>query len=162
MSYGNSEGIPIRTGTVAGVVAFLVGLLVTFLVGALGVSRGLSFLVGLAPLQGAIVGFSSFHLWPLVLGGSTGLSPVWTLVPVVVLVLAGYLTVFTAGRSSNGFRDGASVAVGYFGLTVVAFLLSFVDGGGGQLGQVLVGVLFTGVLFPVVFGGVGGAVAGAG
>jgi hypothetical protein len=162
-----------RTGLLLGTGAFLAGLALTFLVGTLGVGRGVELLVAVDPLQGTVVAFASLHLWPLALGGAAGWFLVWTLVPAVVLTVAGYAAASGAppgigdedsgGDGDEGFRRGASVAVGYFGLTVLAFLLVVVLGGGQTgaigFGGVAVGVLFTGVLFPLVFGGLGGTIA---
>lgn len=165
MSYNTSDGVPIRTGVLAGVGAFVVGLILTFLMGTLGLSRGLALLVGIAPLQGTIVSYSAFHLWPLVMGsGSMGGFLVWTILPIVLLIVAGYAVASGTGDRSSGFKNGASVTAGYLLLTVLAFLLLIVMGGRAgsvQIGQLVVGIIFTGILFPVVFGGIGGAIADA-
>ncbi|MEF8854160.1 MAG: hypothetical protein V5A24_01490, partial [Haloarculaceae archaeon] len=59
--------------------------------------------------------------------------------------------------------DGASVVVGYLGLTLVAFgYLIFLAS--GRIGmtldlEVVIAIVFTGILYPVLFGGLGGLIA---
>jgi len=161
-----SDSAPVRTGAVAGVGAFVAGLSLTFIVGSLGLNASLSRLVGTVPIQGTVMAFVSLHLWPVALGIPVGGLVVWAVIPAAVLVVAGYVTAASsATRLSRGLKNGASVTVGYLAVTVLAFLVVVVLGVGeaasvgGQLGTLLFGVVVTGVFFPVVFGGLGGAIA---
>ncbi len=85
---------------------------------------------------------------------------VWLLVPVVVLLAVGYVLARRddATDPRDGARAGASQAVGYFLLAVVGtFLFSATFDVGPQL-EASAAVM--GLLYPIVFGGAGGAVAG--
>lgn len=154
---------PVQHGATVGSGAFVLGLLVTLIIGLLGLHGTLALVVGFAPVSGTILGFSTLHLWPLIVSSSSmgGLVPL-TIVPLVILVAGGYLVASRTGRG-NGFVNGASVVVGYLALTLVAYayLIFLASGRTGMTIDldVLLQILFTGVLYPAVFGGIGGILA---
>ena len=162
MSAGTGQSVQ-QNGAIAGAAAYVAGIVLTLLIGFAGLSGAFSLFVGFAPVVGTVSLYSMLHLWPHILGG-TGLGSilVWTLLPVVVLVAAGY---WVASTNDGGFTEGASVAIGYFVLSVIGFLVLLVMGnssGGSATGDILaigLGLLFTGIVFPVVFGGIGGLIA---
>lgn len=159
-----NRGVPTVIGALGGAIAFVVGVLVTFLVGSLGLNETIEFLISVTLVDGSIWGYTVFHQWPLVLGnGTTDSFLVWAIVPIVILLGSGYWAVAQT-RRGNGFLTGASVAIGYFVLTVLAFLYLVFLAGDAQvtfeLGvDLVVAILITGVVFPVVFGGIGGLIA---
>lgn len=86
----------------------------------------------------------------------------YTVVPILVLLLFGYLLGRGARGASAGAVRGASVAIGYLILAVAGGMTVFsVSTGIGSAGPALgLTVLMMGLAFPVVAGGVGGALAG--
>lgn len=158
-----SNGVPVAKGAWVGSGAFGVGLATTFIIGQIGLNRTLGFIVALAPVEGTIFAFSTLHLWPQVLGArSMGGYLILTIVPLVILVASGYHLASGSDRG-NGFVDGASVAVGYLGLTLVAFgYLIFLASGRTGMAldlEVVIAIIFTGILYPALFGGIGGLIA---
>lgn len=158
MSAASADDVPIETGASVGAGAWVAGVVLTFVVGQLGLSQALSLIIGFAPLRGTLSAYSAFHTWFLSgTGGSMFL--VFTLIPIVLLVGAGFF-VASNNRASNGFATGASVAVGYLAMTVLSIVLLFVLGSGGvQIVDLLISIVLAGVVFPVVFGGLGGLAA---
>ncbi|MFA1612316.1 transporter [Halobellus rubicundus] len=87
--------------------------------------------------------------------------PSWLfLVPPVLLVLAGAL-VAVASRSDDllsGAVGGATAVVAYLPLSVVGAFLFAISVGDTDAGPTLVtAILLAGIVYPLVFGGVGGA-----
>jgi len=157
----SNDGVSIGTSVVAGAAAFLVGVVLTILLVAVGVIGG-GFFSG-APIRFGVLAYVSYHLWPVLLGGSpSSQSLVFTLLPVVLTVGAGYVAASTAGRGGGGFGGGASVAAGYFIPSTLAFLFVLLMVGrlAGPILDLVVGLAVTGLVFPAVFGGIGGALAG--
>jgi hypothetical protein len=111
-----------------------------------------------------VFGFTAFHLWPTILGSSgTGSFLVGAIVPILLLIGSGYY-VASRTRGGSGFTNGASITVGYFVLSLLAFLYMTTMGSGGNQGlaigvEFVVALVITGLVFPVVFGGIGGALA---
>ena len=83
------------------------------------------------------------------------------LLPPVVLVVAGGL-VAVAGRAESplaGAVGGASITLGYLPLAVAGAFLFSISVGDSTAGPTLVtAVLLAGIVYPLVFGAVGGAV----
>lgn len=164
--------MPTSSGTAAGAVAWIAGVVLTYLLGTLGLHQGLQLIVGFLGFTGALLSYFGFHVW--MLGGSgsaqVGSLAAFTLLPMVLLVGAGYV-VASRGRladAADGFKRGATVAVGYLALALLSIVYFVVAanggaGGGGAGGSGLIDlvltVLVTGVVFPVVFGGLGGVLA---
>lgn len=86
----------------------------------------------------------------------------YTVVPILVLLLFGYLLGRGARGASAGAVRGASVAIGYLIFAVAGGMTVFsVSIGSGSASPALgLTVLMMGLAFPVVAGGVGGALAG--
>jgi len=87
--------------------------------------------------------------------------PGWLfLVPPVLLVLAGAL-VAVAGRAEGPLRGavgGATVTVAYLPLSVVGAFLFAISVGDATAGPTLAtAVLLAGIVYPLVFGAIGGA-----
>jgi len=91
--------------------------------------------------------------------GLTIPRPLWTLVVIVTLVIAGYVV---AGRSSgSGQKAGAAVVLGYLPLAVVGTFLFQVSqtsfGANVTTGpETIPAILLAGIAFPVVCGAIGG------
>ena len=152
----SASGLPVRTGAVAGGIAWIVGLVVTYALLQLEVIGG-----AFGPLIGQTFGlvvfvFASLHLWPMLFGSGTTLSLFWTIVPLVIILGAGYVT---ADRTGGGVSAGATVAVGYFALTVLSVIYFISAFGQVDAIQMIAYLVVGGALFPAVFGGLGGYVA---
>ncbi|WP_440989027.1 hypothetical protein [Haloarchaeobius baliensis] len=150
-------------GTAVGLVAFLAGYLLT------GVVFVLRAAVAGEPLVTDIVvrtgwRFYASHGVPILVGGARigtdGVVPV--VVPATVLVLAGGMLLHRRGRGdvepSDAAVTGAAVTTGYlFGavacrLLLVTVLTSPLPAAPGLVET----VLYAGLAFPIVFGGLGG------
>jgi len=148
-------GIPLEESTLkrgagAGAGAFVAGLVILLVVSVIGGGS----VAGSGLLGGLLFVFAILHLWPLL---ATGLSP-WFLLPIGLLAAAGYVV---ADRSEeSGFLPGASVAAGYLPLTVLGYLVVLPLLSSGSVGgnSILI-VVFMGVVFPALVGGVGGIAA---
>jgi hypothetical protein len=94
---------------------------------------------------------------------SDALSPVLYLVVPAVLTAAGLATARADGATDLGraLRVGPSVALGYLPLALVGTVLFTISAGESSGGSptLLTAVVLAGVVYPVVFGGLGGALA---
>lgn len=182
MSASVTRTRPIGRGTVAGVVAFVAGYLVTYLWQAAhvrewldGVNAILQFFGGESLPAWKAVGWVFFNAHfvrtqiPTVGGTRTqnyiasGEFPALLYaVPIVLLVATGFLLVRSRHPTDlqDGAIDGATIAIGYAGAAIVG-----VFGFGATRGEVTVapdpvtGVLLAGIVFPLVLGAIGGALA---
>lgn len=155
MSYSQNSSASTVSGAAAGAGAFLIGLVLTYILAQLEINLALSFVVALVPIEGTIFSYLGFHtleesfeLW-------------FTLIPAVLLFVSG-LTVAsgTRGNPVEGFTDGAKVTSGYLAMTLFGVLVMFLVSGEFDLsGDIIADMIVAGVVFPIVFGGLGGALA---
>ena len=173
----SSSGLPIAAGATMGGVAYVVNYLVTFAFVMLE-SDGNSFDTNdyLFELVGWVL--YNAHFVPTELSASgLGVSqsettnflaqapnltvprPLWTLVIVVALAVAGYVV---ASRSSgSGQKAGAAVVIGYLPLAVAGTFLFQVNRG-NSVGNATIGpetipaIVVAGIAFPVICGAIGG------
>jgi len=159
MGYSSTDSASISSGVVSGVAVWITGLVVTFVVAITQLNIGLYFLVRIAIVEGTLVGYIGLHTWFL----SEFVDIVWlTIIPIGLLVISGFsLAPGSNGDPAAGFTDGAKITVGYLAMTLVAMgYLVTAAGGTVQIdGDFLLTVLTTGVVFPIVFGGLGGVLA---
>lgn len=174
---GTESGVP---ATVAGVAAFALGYLVTWVVAGGQAAE----LTVAGPLGGAVtdwkavawVFFDSHFvgtLSPTMVGpgGQTAGGQVFDtvalldvtycyLVPPLVLFATGAAVAWLAGATGarEGLMTAAGMTVGYLGLAALLLLLSSER---GFTPSPLRAVLIAGVLYPAAFGSLGGASAGA-
>lgn len=158
-----SNSVPVLQGVSIGAGAFVLGLIVTYAIGQLGINRSLAVLTTFAPLDGTLIGYSALHLWPTVVGNSgMGDLLVFALLPMGILLGSGY-RIASGATPGSGFRTGASVAAGYLLLTLVAYGYMLFLASGSASAQlsldVVVQIFVTGLLFPAVFGGIGGLIS---
>jgi hypothetical protein len=97
----------------------------------------------------------------MLFGGSSHLASF--VLPVVLLLVAGFVLAWILGadETGRGAVAGASLCVGYLAVALLAGLLMGESGESYSLGPVWRSlVLLTGVVYPLAFGGLGGAIAG--
>lgn len=178
-------GYPLGPAAVAGVALFLLGYLLTYLVKIGDVNEALETpLVDLSavapPAVWQVIGwfFYAGHNVQVTLSGTLGGSTTWTtlgldvptwllLLPVGLLLVAGFATVRYAEirRPGRGAMSGALVALPYLVCVVLLGILAgwtASPGGTASLRiapHLITTVFVAGVGYPVVFGGVGGALA---
>jgi hypothetical protein len=118
--------------------------------------------------QHGVAGYLVVHLRShdlgLVSGGSLELALLPVMLVVIVTLLAtGYVVASMAGRSrsTGGFKHGASIAGGYLPLVVLTSVVVIVQVPDVGAVETLLSVLIAGGVYPVVFGGLGGAIAKA-
>lgn len=168
--------IPFLTGGIAGVGAWLLGYLFTYVLTSgeirdSPVRQVFEFLGGSLPTW-KVVGWVFFnaHLSSTVfeglfagsqnfVGGQDGFSVVLFVLPPLLLVAAG----LAVGRAAGADHDaadatlaGLAVIPGYFLLSVVGVFLFTVEGAGPDP---VTGVLLAGLVYPTVFGVVGALIA---
>lgn len=177
-----SDRVPFVGGAAAGVAAYLLGYLITYVWQSGSVEerlQGINFLADLfgsdpipvwqaigwlfynahfvrTRFEGGLGGPSSENFIAAAEGGSLALL---YLVPVALLVGAGLAlaVVERAEEPADGALAGAAAVVGYLPLAVVgAFLFSY---DGSIAPDTVTAVLLAGVVYPLVLGAVGGGVA---
>lgn len=168
MAAGYLEDLPLRRGAITGAVAFVIGILVTFPL-LLVAPPPLSTEAARIPIAMGSFSYLIFHGWVVAFGGPSNLM-VFTGIPVVILLGAGY-SVATATSESprRGVARGATIASGY--LVLVLLSIGFVLWRQPSLAAVVAepaqfvilipisAFAFAGIAFPLIFGGLGGALA---
>ncbi len=89
-------------------------------------------------------------------------SVVYHLIPILSLVLFGFLLARYVGvqTTQDGALAGGTIILGSVPLTLIGVFLFSVEEDGSELSPVLSdSVLFVGVLFPLIFGAIGGAIS---
>ena len=184
---GDADDLPLREGAVAGAAAWIVGYVLTALIvlariedselgeiadGAGDSASGIDFVGWVffnghfvdTVLEGSFLGFGGSSAVSFV--GGDGFTPLVYLIPVALLVGAG----LAVGRFHGVTEVGDGAVVGglvvppYLALSVVGAVVFRVsaEGGGARFSgypELLPAVLVAGVVFPAVFGAVGGIVA---
>lgn len=150
MGYGaRTDSRSLGTAVAVGIIMWLLGLAVTFVLGVIGLARPVSLAMAFfGVLPGGLAGFVGLHSFD---------AGLFVLVPIIFLVPAGFF--MGAGGARNpvgGFKEGAKVAAGYTLLTFLAMVFLLLLFGGGGV-DVIEGTVSAGIVFPVVFGGIGGA-----
>jgi hypothetical protein len=153
-----------RVGIAGGAIAWILGVAIAVVLLVLFSTIDGGFLDLFAT---GVVFYYTFHLWPLVLVPAELSASAAVFAPVAMLVLfwAGFRTALRAETSSgrDGFYSGAAIAVGYLGMALVSLPAFAITIESSLLADPLVTgliVVTTGILFPVVFGGLGGWIAG--
>lgn len=183
MSTGPADTTPpIVPGAIAGVVAWLVGYVFTYAIAGTELREsGLNAIIELTGGESAayeLVGWVFFnaHFVDVVytgigrealpasfVGGEAGFTPILYVIPPALLFAAGLSVARLYGVSgpNRGAITGVLVVPGYLVLSVVGVFLFRVSAL-GTTGEpaFLTAVLLAGVIYPAVFGGLGGAVAG--
>jgi hypothetical protein len=172
----------LAAGAVAGLAAYLLGYLATYLVTADRIRDSLAsavveFAAG-EPVTWKLVGwvFYNEHFVRATVPGLTGrnavdlvaeveaFSAVLYLVPPLLLLVAGVAAVRTTGTTGakTGATRGALVVAGYLPAAVAGAFLFVVAAGDLSAGpNAVTAALLAGGVYPVVFGALGGAAAGA-
>lgn len=171
MVFGPFDDDLVVHGGLVGILAFVVGMALVLPLLLVGGGE-LGTQARATPVAMAATGWLFLHAWPALLG----LPPdvlLFSALPAVLLAVVGYVA---AGRTATldipARYRGAGIVFGYFPTTIIAFSFVIVRSQLAATGQprlldvlstldpgLLVGVVgYTGILFPVGFGGVGGYV----
>lgn len=174
-----TDKLPVVEGAVAGAAAYVVGLILTFLLltvdsdvelgtgepGTLDEVGWFFYSSHFANIEVSIGGESSSD--NIVSEASTQIpEPVFYLIPMLVLVAVGYFVVSTLDMWNPSVSDcaqaGATVVVGYLPLAIVGVFLFTTSQSGGPVEagpELLTSVLLVGLLFPLLFGAAGGVLS---
>lgn len=92
---------------------------------------------------------------------------VYYLAPIVILISAGYFTYLRATEvnlsTSNAAAVGGTVIVGYFVLGIIGkFVFSESRAVGTFAPELAMSVVLLGIIYPLIFGGIGGVVSSLG
>lgn len=170
-------------GAVGGGVAYVLGYLVTYVLAADTIENSLTgriieFATG-EPSTWKLVGWVFYNAHfvetrvPGLFGGSSlvnfiaqtdAFSALLYVFPAAILLVAGVGLARAAGATdaSTGGLAGAAALVGYLPLAIVGTFLFGISFGDTTAAPDLVAALFlSGIVWPVVFGGIGGAAGGA-
>lgn len=193
-SRGLADIFPVGRGALLGSVAYLFGYVVTYILVQLSSDSAdlqvLSFLGEISQFDFTGWMFYNAHFVELTATTSAGgLSQsestnmlleandlvvpklFWHLVPIVFLVLAGFIVAMTISQSNQtrkAVAAGSTVFVGYLPVSIVGLFLfgtSFDFATFGQRATVTIGpnkalgILFAGIMFPVLLGMLGGLLA---
>lgn len=174
-------GLPLKQGAVYGALSFVVGYLITAVVIVIGETE--EFTEDMLETTGWIYYNAQFaDIETTVDGGELGAlaetsfntltddqifgldvpSVVYHLIPVAVLVATGYVlaTEVNAQEITDGAVAGATLSLGTTVLAVVGTFLFTINEQSLSISPVLIdSVLLVGVVFPVVFGAIGGAIS---
>lgn len=182
MSQGlDRDDVPLAVGAVAGLAAWVLGYLLTYLVAGGRIREsGLGQLLEFLGEDGAIyklvgwVFYNSHFVETVVegapvavagnaIGGDQGFTPLLFVVPPALLLAAGLaLARFQGSETSrDGVLAGLAVVPVYFVLSILgAFLFTISAGPATGRPDLLLAVLLAGLVYPAVFGGIGGGLAG--
>lgn len=176
-----SDRTPFVAGAGAGLVAYLLGYLVTYVAQRGSVEerlRGFNFVVELLGGEGISVWqavgwlFYNAHLVTTrfeggiggprsenFVGGDGGATVLLYLLPVVLLLTAGALLARYEGveEAADGALAGAAVVAGYFPLAVIGRFLFAYDGSVAP--DLVTAILLAGLVYPLALGALGGAAA---
>lgn len=165
MSQTVGENLPIRRGAAAGAIAWIVGIVGTYALATLEVwGEFVARFVSQAPITISLGLYLDIHSW-FYTSQFTVDYLLYTVIVIVLLLAAGFTTAYGGRQSSpaQGFAHGATVAVGYLALLIVTVVVMTVFGtdSGGTDMDTIVQLLLAGIVYPVVFGGIGGVIADA-
>jgi len=168
-----ADRVPFGPGAVAGIAAWLLGYLFTYVITAPEVRdsparQAFEFFAGDLPTW-KVVGWVFFNAQfvttnfdaPLFggarsfVGGDGGFALLLYVIPPLLLLGAG-LAVGRAVGTEDAASAGLAVVPGYFVLSLVGVFLFAIDSAGPNP---ITGLLLAGVVYPAVFGTVGAAVA---
>lgn len=176
-----SSRVPISAGVVAGIAAWLVGYVCTYIVAGTQIRESILSqaveLLGDGSATYKFVGWVFFNSHfvdtvvsgPLstsasnAVGGGNGFTPILFLVPLALLVGAGLAVGRFQGveTAEAGAVAGLAVLPGYLVFAVLGTVLFEVSAGPASGGpDVVLAVVLAGVVYPAVFGALGGALAG--
>ncbi len=180
MSTDSEATPPLVHGAVVGAVAWFTGYVLTFAVAGTEIRESpLNAIIELTegePATYELVGWVFFNAHfvdivytgigralPASYIGGDGFSNVLYLVPPALLVAGGLATARIRGIEdpTRGAAVGALIAPGYFVLCLVGVFLFRVSavGATGEP-EFLTGVILAGIIYPAVFGAIGGGIAG--
>ncbi|MDZ7745703.1 MAG: transporter [Halobacteriales archaeon] len=169
------------SGVAAGIAAWLVGYVLTYVFTSGSIRNTLigQFLqnsdVGSIPQAVGLVFYNAHFVETIVnagffgssavsfIGGDNGFTPVLYAIPVVLLVLAGLLVAVRSNTHDavSGSKAGVTVAAGYLVLSVIGvFAMQMGSGSPSARPDLATGILLTGIIYPALFGAVGGAIGG--
>lgn len=183
MSSSTTDTRSIGRGAAAGAAAFVLGYLVTYVLtesrvreSLEGINAILQFFGGEQIPAWRAVGWLFFNMHYVRtqipgLGGtrtqnfitSSDFSTALFAVPVILLLATGFLLAWTRGPMDvrTGAVDGATVAVGYAAAAIAGVFVFGVTRGDATISpDPITGVLLAGIVYPLVLGAVGGALAG--
>ena len=163
MAYRQDAELDLMDGVLFGAGAYVVGFLVTLLFVELELPSDLGFYGELFGFEGYLGAQLLIHELSMLTSGEFFIEAIaLAIVMAILLVAAGFVAASNAGRGrvTGDYRHGASITAGYLPLALVATVL-FVLLVDGDPDMVDLGLRFlvTGLVYPVVFGAIGGAIA---
>ncbi len=177
----DGNDVPLVSGAAAGLVAWIVGYVLTYAATAGSIRNSLIGQIlqnsdgGGVPQAVGLVFYNAHFVQTVVeagflgtsatslIGGENGFTPVLYLVPIVVLLAAGAAVAVQSGATdaATGAKAGGTVAIGYLVVSIIGVFIMQVGSGSTSASPDLVtGIVLAGVLYPAVAGAVGGVLGG--
>jgi hypothetical protein len=155
------SNIDVRQGALFGAGAYLLSLAATILAIELEVPDELLVYQLYGNFEGYLSAQLYIHELGILSGGEVWIEVLlWTLITISILLAVGFSAASRAAvGSGDGFRQGASITIGYLTLAALATIYLYSQFDSINMSNLLIELVVTGVVYPVVFGGVGGAVA---
>jgi hypothetical protein len=153
--------IDVQQGATFGAGAYLLSLVAAILSVELEIPTEMAFYQLVGDFEGYLSAQFYIHELGILTDGElwTGVL-LWTVISIVILLSVGFSTASRASiGSGDGFKQGASVAIGYFALAILATVVLYVQLDNIDTGNMVIWLVVTGVVYPVVFGGIGGILA---
>lgn len=160
MSTGTVDDLGLEEGANIGATTWLLGFFLTLMIGVLGLDALTTLLVNLGdPVTGALAGYFLYQSWFVTSMGTSGPIgfTIFALLPIILLIGAGYYV--ASQNEGTGPKAGIGIAVGYGGLALLSAVVLVLTGGTDSIVDLLLMLIVAGVVFPLVFGGIGGAIA---
>lgn len=157
----SQQGVDVETGAIYGAGAYIVGLIISIIAVETEIIDELAF-YGAIDFEGYLLAQQAVHELNIITSGDfiSEFLPL-TVVMIIVLVAAGYLAASREGtpRDGEGLTNGAAIVIGYLAVALVATIILFVQFDDADTTDALLTLIVTGIVYPVVFGGIGGLVA---
>lgn len=166
---GENDGLPLEEGVAAGAGAFLGGYLITLVLllvddtgeitqNTIDFAGWVYYNAQFVPIEFEVMTVESINFLREGWEAATIPAVVYHLVPVVVLVLAGFALASYVGTTEigQGAKAGASIVPGTVILVIGGTMVFSSQGGSPALFE---SVLLAGVLYPAICGAIGGALS---
>ncbi|WP_436934298.1 hypothetical protein [Halovenus marina] len=151
----------IRQGALFGAGAYLLSLVTAILAVTLGAPDEMKFYQDVRGGKRYIFAQFNIHELNLLTGGEVSAGVLlWTVVTAIILLFVGFAVASGVNiGSGDAFRQGVSITIGYFLVTILAVVYLFIQPYNPDLVDLLIWLVVTGIVYPVVFGGIGGIIA---
>lgn len=156
-----TDTVNLQTAALYGAGAYAIGLVLTILAVETEIIDELAF-YQLLDFEGYLLAQLVSHELNILTDGSffNELLPMAVLMA-ILLIAVGYFAAsqYEYQRDGDGAKTGAAIAIGYLAAAVVAVVIIFIQTDDVDTTETVLTLFVTGIIYPVVFGGIGGLLA---